>query len=81
MSGLTPDAQNHLGTDHPFFPPLPRGGDTEVREEPQEEAGEGRWLSVTTNYKAIADAFEGDAANEILGGNAIRLLGLYGRPT
>ncbi|EPS37373.1 hypothetical protein H072_8952 [Dactylellina haptotyla CBS 200.50] len=57
-----------FGTDHPFFPPL----ETNSGEE------EEKWLSVTTNYKAIQDAFgpEKDQAAAVLGGNAIRLLNL-----
>jgi aminocarboxymuconate-semialdehyde decarboxylase len=53
-----------FGTDHPFFPPLEEGG-TE-------------WLSVKTNYEAIRAGFgEGtEAANAILGGNAIQILHL-----
>lgn len=52
------------GTDHPFFPPL---------------EGEGEeWLSVKTNYQAIANAFGEDkkTADEVLGGNAVRVLSL-----
>ncbi|KAK6521129.1 hypothetical protein TWF506_001360 [Arthrobotrys conoides] len=58
-----------FGTDHPFFPPL----------EPAEgEEQEQKWLSVTTNYKAIREAFgpEKEQAEAVLGGNAIRLLRL-----
>lgn len=53
-----------FGTDHPFFPPL--GEDEE------------EWLSVTSNMKAIEKAMKGDgeAAEEILGGNAVRVLRL-----
>ncbi|KAK6533514.1 hypothetical protein TWF694_002453 [Orbilia ellipsospora] len=56
-----------FGTDHPFFPPL------ETNSEEEE-----KWLSVTTNYKAIQDAFgpEKEQAEAVLGGNAIRLLRL-----
>jgi len=52
------------GTDHPFFPPL----------NPAEE----KWPSVETNYTAIANGLGGDsdAARAILGGNAVRILGL-----
>lgn len=52
------------GTDHPFFPPL---GQHETE-----------WLSVKTNYQAIKEAFGEDqkAADDILGGNAIRILKL-----
>ncbi|KAF3930646.1 hypothetical protein ABW19_dt0206293 [Dactylella cylindrospora] len=62
-----------FGTDHPFFPPL----DDAVGENAA-EGKEEKWLSVTTNYKAIQDAFgeEKDVADGILGGNAIRLLRL-----
>ncbi|KAF2087366.1 uracil-5-carboxylate decarboxylase [Saccharata proteae CBS 121410] len=53
-----------FGTDHPFFPPL---------EEDEEE-----WLSVKTNYAAINTAFGGDdkTADDVLGGNAVRILKL-----
>ncbi|RJE19994.1 decarboxylase [Aspergillus sclerotialis] len=53
------------GTDHPFFPPL---GDKK----------DGEWPSVTTNYKAIKEMFDGDtqAAHAVLGGNAARILKL-----
>jgi len=53
-----------FGTDHPFFPPLD---------------GETEWLSVKTNYQAISAAFPQDksTANDILGGNAIRILKLH----
>ncbi|KZF26681.1 uracil-5-carboxylate decarboxylase [Xylona heveae TC161] len=53
-----------FGTDHPFFPPL--------------EEGETEWLSVRTNYQAIHAAVgrEQDLAEGVLGGNAIRVLGL-----
>lgn len=52
------------GTDHPFFPPL----------DPAEE----KWPSVQTNYAAISRGFgdDTDAAKAILGGNAVRILGL-----
>ena len=58
------------GTDHPFFPPL--GG----------EAGEPKWLSVTTNYRAIEETFGSDSekAAGVLGGNAVRLLKLQSTP-
>lgn len=57
-----------VGTDHPFFPPL---------ENPKEQ-----WMSVQTNYKAIADAFATHkaTANLVLGGNAIRVLRLWDHP-
>jgi aminocarboxymuconate-semialdehyde decarboxylase len=52
-----------FGTDHPFFPPL--------------DGEEEQWLSVTTNYNAIKDAFgEEGVADCVLGDNAIRLLNL-----
>jgi hypothetical protein len=53
-----------IGTDHPFFPPL--------------NEGEKEWLSVTTNYKAIDETFEGEkeAVAAVLGGNAARILKL-----
>lgn len=52
------------GTDHPFFPPL--------------DEEETEWLSVKTNYTAIKEAFGGDAeaAEAVLGGNAVRILKL-----
>lgn len=52
------------GTDHPFFPPL------------EEDATE--WHSVNTNYGAIAKAFvrEDRKAQDVLGGNAVRILRL-----
>ncbi|ETN42225.1 uncharacterized protein HMPREF1541_04166 [Cyphellophora europaea CBS 101466] len=52
-----------FGTDHPFFPPL---------------AGEEKWLSVESNLRAIEGVCAGDEARKakILGGNAIRVLGL-----
>ncbi|MCJ1401610.1 hypothetical protein MMC11_004826 [Xylographa trunciseda] len=55
------------GTDHPFFPPV---GD-------EEEDG-GQWLSVRMNVDAVTEAFKGDEAGAegVLGGNAVRLLGL-----
>jgi len=54
-----------FGTDHPFFPPL---GDKD-----------GMWLSVESNKAAIDGCFEQDekARRKVLGGNAIRVLGLY----
>ena len=61
------DASSHdrvmFGTDHPFFPPL---------KDPT-----GRWESVDTNLKAIEGAIWSEqATREILGGNAVRVLGL-----
>ena len=53
-----------FGTDHPFFPPLGHRS--------------GEWPSVRTNYAAIQGAF-GEVAktvDSILGGNAVRILGL-----
>lgn len=56
----------HIGTDHPFFPPL--------------DEDETEWLSVKSNYAAIKSAFDGDdsAAKAVLGGNAVRILKLDG---
>ncbi len=53
-----------FGTDHPFFPPLADEED--------------KWLSVTSNMNAITSALNGDktAEQEILGGNAVRVLRL-----
>ncbi|KAI9779713.1 MAG: hypothetical protein M1839_007211 [Geoglossum umbratile] len=53
-----------FGTDHPFFPPL--------------EAKDSAWPSVQTNYQAVKDAFgeNQEAANDVLGCNAMRLLRL-----
>jgi predicted TIM-barrel fold metal-dependent hydrolase len=61
------DASSHdrvmFGTDHPFFPPL---------KDPTE-----RWESVDTNLKAIEGAIWSERVTKaILGGNAIRVLGL-----
>lgn len=55
-----------FGTDHPFFPPL--DGDDE------------QWASVTSNVKAVQTALGDDAktAQNILGGNATRILRLDG---
>lgn len=56
------------GTDHPFFPPLA----TENQEDEPE-----KWLSVTTNFKAIRAGFDEPSSVEgVLGGNAVRLLRL-----
>lgn len=54
-----------FGTDHPFFPPLEEG----VKE----------WHSVSTNYTAILNAFEGNesGAQDVLGNNAVRILRLH----
>ncbi|RAL14651.1 amidohydrolase family protein [Aspergillus homomorphus CBS 101889] len=53
-----------FGTDHPFFPPLSKDDE--------------EWPSVTTNYKAIHAAFDGesDTVAGVLGGNAARILNL-----
>ena len=53
-----------FGTDHPFFPPL--------------EEGKEEWISVETNVQAVKDAFADDeqGVTKVLGGNAIKLLGL-----
>jgi predicted TIM-barrel fold metal-dependent hydrolase len=50
-----------FGTDHPFFPPL--------------NEKDGKWLSVESNRDAIGGA-GGNAVEAILGGNAVRVLGL-----
>jgi predicted TIM-barrel fold metal-dependent hydrolase len=57
-----------FGTDHPFFPPLKERSD--------------KWPSVGTNYAAIQSIFgEGqETARGILGGNAVRILGLDTAP-
>ncbi|KAK3375493.1 hypothetical protein B0H63DRAFT_281001 [Podospora didyma] len=55
-----------FGTDHPFFPPL--------------ETGEhGQWESVSLNVAAVKKALgEGtEAAEKVMGGNAVRVLRLY----
>ncbi|OJD21118.1 hypothetical protein ACJ73_07544 [Blastomyces percursus] len=53
-----------FGADRPFFPPL--------------DGKDEQWFSVVTNRRAIDGAFgaEPDAANAILGGNAVRILNL-----
>ncbi|KAF8476838.1 hypothetical protein BDZ91DRAFT_805023 [Kalaharituber pfeilii] len=56
-----------FGTDHPFFPPLTK----------EDEVEKEKWLSVTTNYKAIRAAFDNEGAEAMLGGNAVRLLRLH----
>lgn len=50
-----------FGTDHPFFPPL--------------NDRDGKWMSVESNREAI-DGAAGGAVEAILGGNAVRILGL-----
>ena len=59
------------GTDHPFFPPVGEG-------EVEGEEGEGEWLSVRMNVEAVEGAFgvDREGAEGVLGGNAVRLLGL-----
>lgn len=54
-----------FGTDHPFFPPL------------DDEDG-GQWRSVSTNTAAVKTAFGGEVsvAEGVMGGNAVRVLGL-----
>lgn len=54
-----------FGTDHPFFPPL--GDDKDAK-----------WLSVESNIGAIDASLSRDeeAKRKILGGNAVRVLGL-----
>jgi len=54
-----------FGTDHPFFPPL--------------EEEETEWLSVKTNAEAVKDTFatNGEAAGNVMGANAIRVLRLH----
>lgn len=66
----------YLGTDHPFFPPLPQENVVTKQESLNDEEEE-EWLSVTTNYRAINMTFEPGDAEGILGKNAIRLLRLY----
>ena len=51
-----------FGTDHPFFPPL--------------EEGEQKWKSVFTNFDAVTRGQDDAGTSEILGKNAIELLGL-----
>ena len=53
-----------FGIDHPFFPPL---------------KGEEKWGSVESNLKAIEGVFgddEEEGKRKVLGGNAVRVLGL-----
>ena len=58
-----------FGTDHPFFPPL---GDEKGAQEQE------RWLSVESNMNAIKGSLKGDeeGRRKVLGGNAVRVLGL-----
>lgn len=68
------------GSDHPFFPPVGKGGEgvgEEVGKEGDEEGGE-QWLSVTMNVDAVREAFGDDVegAEGVLGGNAVGLLAL-----
>ncbi|THX04342.1 amidohydrolase 2 [Aureobasidium pullulans] len=51
-----------FGTDHPFFPPL--------------EEGEKEWLSVRTNAEAVKSVFGVKEAEDVMGGNAVRVLRL-----
>lgn len=51
-----------FGTDHPFFPPLAEG--------------ESVWASVRTNIDAVTGAEDESGSRLILGGNAVKLLGL-----
>ena len=57
-----------FGTDHPFFPPLGEEGDKE----------DAKWLSVESNLKAVDGVVgsESEKRGKILGGNAVRVLGL-----
>ena len=62
-----------FGTDHPFFPPVGAAADD----------GEAKWESVQTNLDAVREVFGGgdqgdggEAAKGVLGGNAVRVLGL-----
>jgi aminocarboxymuconate-semialdehyde decarboxylase len=54
------------GTDHPFFPPI------------GEEEGSEEWASVSMNIEAAKKAFGDDEqeARGVLGGNAVKVLGL-----
>jgi predicted TIM-barrel fold metal-dependent hydrolase len=60
-----------FGTDHPFFPPVG---------EKAGEAEEGEWESVRLNVEAVNKALgEGsEEAGMVMGGNAVRVLRLYG---
>jgi predicted TIM-barrel fold metal-dependent hydrolase len=53
-----------FGTDHPFFPPLGEKS--------------GKWPSVGVNYAAVQEAYgeDDEVAKGMLGGNAVRILGL-----
>ena len=57
-----------FGTDHPFFPPLGEEGDKE----------DAKWLSFESNLKAVDGVVgdNGEKKRKILGGNAVRVLGL-----
>ncbi|OAA66021.1 uracil-5-carboxylate decarboxylase [Niveomyces insectorum RCEF 264] len=57
-----------FGTDHPFFPPVEDGADDD-----------GVWDSVTLNTEAVAQVLGTgtEAAAAVMGGNAVRVLGLY----
>ena len=58
-----------FGTDHPFFPPLT-----------SDEQGE--WESMTWNSEAVRKALgdDSDGVKAVMGGNAIKVLGLYDIP-
>ena len=62
------------GTDHPFFPPL----EMEARGDTRDEEGGRIWASVQMNVEGVKGAFGEDkeGAEGVLGGNAVRLLGL-----
>jgi aminocarboxymuconate-semialdehyde decarboxylase len=61
-----------FGTDHPFFPPLEKNDDGTIE----------TWESVESNVRAVKEAFgtgtsdDSDAVKGVLGGNAVRILGL-----
>ncbi|KAI9801159.1 MAG: hypothetical protein M1825_003433 [Sarcosagium campestre] len=63
-SSTSAETDVDTGTDHPFFPPL--------------EKSETKWMSAVANLQAIQDAFDGspEAAQDVLGRNAIRILKL-----
>ena len=58
-----------FGTDHPFFPPL---------SDEKGAQGEEKWLSVESNMSAIKGVLNADeeSRRKVLGGNAVRVLGL-----